>query len=282
MKKKNLYSKLENHFSKKRSKQKSFNCPMIGTPEWDRLHGKIFQVDEFSEVINKGIESEEDQAFLNAMIQGLELDDGMNDTFDYWYLKAANLAGDEALKKLGIHLVFNLKDGKLLNQLKKRGVKITGQISKKTLSDFQQILYESYLEEGISPYDVEKRIDGLFEETYKNRAMTIARTETGIASSMTEFEAYRKNGVQKKKWLAIIDDRTRDSHIEANGQIQPIDEPFILVTHSRKHGDIESELMFPLDPEGEAQEIINCRCTFTAVFDDSDIADDADAWTGGD
>jgi SPP1 gp7 family putative phage head morphogenesis protein len=278
MHKKNLFGKLESHFSKKRKpKEKSFSCPPINSPEWNKLHGKLFELDEAtSEIINKSIDSEEDQAFLDAMIHGLDIDEGMADAFDSWYMKASNMAGNEALKKIGVHVVFNLKESRMIKEFQNRGTEITGNISKKTLKDFQQVLYDTYLEEGITPYEVAKRIEGMFEETYANRAIAIARTETGIASNKTEFAVYKNNGVEKKKWLATLDNRTRQSHQDANGQVRDIDEPFDIDT---RDGGTE-ELMFPLDPEASPENLCNCRCAFVALFEDNNIPDDNEAWTG--
>ena len=188
-----------------------------------------------------------------------------------WQPKAAKLGGSTALQKLGVTIAFNLKDPGLLKQLAYRGAKITGNVSKRTLNDLRNILYTSYMEEGISPYDVRRRIEGLFENTYRNRAFAIARTETGIASSIAQHKTYRKNDVRRKQWLSTMDDKTRASHAEANGQIVGIDEPFQV-------GD--AELMHPLDPSGPPEEICNCRCDELPVIDIE--LKDEEVWTGGD
>lgn len=56
----------------------------------------------------------------------------------------------------------------------------------------------------------------------------------------------------KKIWLSTGDDRTRDSHINAHGQVQNWDEPFWV-------GGLEAD--FPLDPRLELRERARCRCT---------------------
>jgi SPP1 gp7 family putative phage head morphogenesis protein len=185
-------------------------------------------------------------------------------------IKAATIGGNAALNKLGIRIAFHLKDSALIKELKERGAEITGAISESTLEDFRRVLYVSYMEEGISPYEVKKRIEGMFKETYRNRAMAIARTETGIASSMAQHKTYEENMIEKKEWLATMDDKTRESHAEANGQVVPIDEPFQV-------GD--AELMHPLDPSGPPEEICNCRCDELPVIEQKITADEA--WTGG-
>ena len=64
----------------------------------------------------------------------------------------------------------------------------------------------------------------------------------------------------KKEWLAAEDDRTRPTHADA-GRGPPIgmDDTF-------RVGD--SDLQFPGDPSGAAEEVINCRCTLGYIIDD--------------
>ena len=52
-----------------------------------------------------------------------------------------------------------------------------------------------------------------------------------------------------KKWLATLDDRTRESHVDLDGEVVEVDEPF------------SNGLMYPADPSGEPEEVYNCRCT---------------------
>lgn len=60
----------------------------------------------------------------------------------------------------------------------------------------------------------------------------------------------------KKEWIATLDGRTRHSHGIADGQQVEIDGKF-------KVG--ASELRFPGDPQGAAEEVYNCRCTMATV-----------------
>jgi SPP1 gp7 family putative phage head morphogenesis protein len=232
-----------------------------------RVHPELYSEKKMLSKINK-----EDMNAINKYISGWDKDvkpEQMAKILGIWTPKAANIGGSVALKKLGFKLVFNLKDPAMLKELAVRGVKITGDISARTLNDFRRILVTSYMEEGISPYEVRKLIEGLFEETYHNRAMAIARTETGIASSITQHEAYARNKVEKKEWLATMDDKTRPTHAEANGQIVPIDEPFQV-------GD--AELMHPLDPSGPPEEICGCRCDELPVIEQG--VSEEDVWVG--
>ncbi|ETT31551.1 phage mu protein f [Paenibacillus sp. FSL R5-192] len=60
-----------------------------------------------------------------------------------------------------------------------------------------------------------------------------------------------------KKWRSASGTRTRKSHRKVNGQVVPLDEPFKVV---------DSKLMYPGDPSGEANEIVSCRCAMQFVI----------------
>jgi len=84
------------------------------------------------------------------------------------------------------------------------------------------------------------------------RAERIARTEVVGASNEGSFAGAKETGLDLlKEWIAYIDDRTRDSHKE---HIEPVE-----MNQKFKVGD--SELEYPGDPDGSAEEVINCRCT---------------------
>lgn len=85
-----------------------------------------------------------------------------------------------------------------------------------------------------------------------NNAMRIVRTEGGRIQSEATFEAMneaKKMGAEvAKRWDAALDSRTRESHARVDGEIRELDEPF------------SNGLMYPRDPAGRAEEVINCRC----------------------
>jgi SPP1 gp7 family putative phage head morphogenesis protein len=91
-------------------------------------------------------------------------------------------------------------------------------------------------------------------EIRKHQARTIARTETGIISSDARFDCFKNEGIEEHQWLTAEDDKVRETHEAENGNIVKVGEPFP-----------ETGLLHPLDPDGEPEEIINCRCTTIAV-----------------
>lgn len=61
------------------------------------------------------------------------------------------------------------------------------------------------------------------------------------------------------QWVAVMDERTREAHVEADGQRQPTGGSFTV------GGE---QLRYPGDPLGSPENVINCRCRMFAFFSD--------------
>ena len=109
---------------------------------------------------------------------------------------------------------------------------------------------------GDSRSDLADRVRDAFNELSRGRATVIAQTETGSAYGQGRQDVMVASGVEWKQWLSAEDDKVRPDHAEADGQAVPVDEPF----------DVGGEeLMHPGDPDGSAEQVINCRCVAIAV-----------------
>ena len=87
------------------------------------------------------------------------------------------------------------------------------------------------------------------------RAARTAVTEAENAGRQAAADELEKKGViMGKRWIAAHDSRTRDEHLEADGQIVENNKPFVV------GGE---ELMFPGDKSLGASgwNLYNCRCT---------------------
>lgn len=104
---------------------------------------------------------------------------------------------------------------------------------------------------GMSYQQVAQQLAGYTNIGFNN-AVRIARTEghrVQCQSGMDAcYKAKEKGADVVKQWDAALDKRTRDSHARVDGEIRELDKPF------------SNGLMFPGDPDGEAAEVINCRC----------------------
>lgn len=139
--------------------------------------------------------------------------------------------------------------------LKKNGNRADG-VSDTTISLARQTV-ASGIEAGMTPH----KIAGLLRDTVGGtmsdyRARMIARTETAAAYNFANLEMAtsieESTGKLNKVWVAASDERVRESHAEADGQSVALDEAFEIGSSSMQH---------PGDPNGDADEVINCRCT---------------------
>jgi hypothetical protein len=119
---------------------------------------------------------------------------------------------------------------------------------------------------GESIPELRDRVDMVLSTTkserWPNRATVVARTETIGALNAGRSEAFRAAAEAdpelelERVWLATEDTRTRETHRLADGQRVALGSPFIVGG---------AELMFPGDPSGPPQEVIQCRCTMLLV-----------------
>jgi HK97 family phage portal protein len=118
--------------------------------------------------------------------------------------------------------------------------------------------------------EISADISAKFEEIEQGRAQTIARTETLTAVSLGR-EQKRQEWAKEfpeqklvKGWVSAEDDKVRDSHSDLDGTFIDIDETF------------DNGCRFPRDPDGDAGEVINCRCTdITVVAEDQQQVEDS-------
>jgi hypothetical protein len=115
------------------------------------------------------------------------------------------------------------------------------------------------LGEGIP--EIADRVDEVLSTTdserWPNRAVVIARTEALGALNGSRTDAFEEFAAENEApmeqlWLATADLRTRPTHVLADGQRVALGAPFMVGGFA---------LMFPGDPDGPAQEVIQCRCT---------------------
>ncbi len=89
----------------------------------------------------------------------------------------------------------------------------------------------------------------------------IARTESARVAGGTRFEGALALDLRWKAWSAAKDERTRQTHRDADRQIQYLREPFRVG---------ESLMQYPGDAAGAAKETIFCRCATTYDVSDAE------------
>lgn len=133
------------------------------------------------------------------------------------------------------------------------------EITNTTLSQSQEIIRQATadaVELGLSEVDtaslIRRRIGEIGGKLSRLRSRIISRTESHAASNASTQMAAKASGLpMQKEWIASGGERTRETHVKANGQKVGIDDQFTV------GGAL---LMQPGDVNGPAKEIINCRC----------------------
>ena len=110
--------------------------------------------------------------------------------------------------------------------------------------------------QGESIPNISKRLSAVLDMN-KTSAIRNARTTVTCAENKGRMDmmhdAAEKGVIMRKGWSAHIDGRERASHAALDGDFVDMDEAFA------------NGLMYPGDPDGEPEEVYNCRCSL--VYD---------------
>jgi hypothetical protein len=139
-------------------------------------------------------------------------------------------------------------------------------------------LFESVMNEN---EQIEKAIENSFESVRRNNAdriletnatrisnQGISRVGEDIEKAMSEHDTTGSIGelalallllgrAQGKKWVATLDDVTRHAHAHIDGAVVGINEKFETEL---------GEMRYPGDPDGIAENVMNCRCHLEHVL----------------
>lgn len=169
-------------------------------------------------------------------------------------------------KETGLELDFDLVNPKISEYVRQRSldkVKGLGKANATTRDQLRASLSEG-IDAGESIRDLSARVRDVFEDAQGYRATNIARTETTRAAGWGNVTAFKEGGAEAKEWVATRDTRTREDHVDMDGQVVAIDEPF--ETPGGLEGDHPGDFD---DPEEDC----GCRCT-VSVAEKSEIDGD--------
>lgn len=109
------------------------------------------------------------------------------------YEAAGRMAFIGAAKALDVGISWDVSNPLIRQTLNELALRVVG-INQTTRKDVGEAIVAG-IEEGLSTPQIAERLTGLFEETYRNRAMTIARTESQVSYNLATADAYRESGV---------------------------------------------------------------------------------------
>lgn len=114
-----------------------------------------------------------------------------------------------------------------------------------------------------TPGDAISNVATIIEKGGRGRAQTIVRTELGRAYATASHERQLQAATLlpglKKQWRRSGKIHSRLAHDAVDGQIQPVDQPFIV-------GGVP--MMYPHDPKAPAAQTINCGCISLPFMDE--------------
>ena len=135
---------------------------------------------------------------------------------------------------------------------------ITGTTKDVFISVVDRIAYSGF-ESGKGIPEISREMMKDLNISQRYRAERIARTEVIGASNMSSHAGAQATGLDlDKEWISFIDGKERDSHRDLNGTKIGMNELF------------SNGLEMPGDVTGDAEEVINCRCTIGYGVKDSE------------
>lgn len=173
------------------------------------------------------------------------------------YTQNANYAYYELEQGTGTGLSFNLYDRNAVENLLKDNPDFMPHYEPKTpiVERWNKQHITSEMLQGIIQGESIPKIANRMATVVgmeRNSAIRNARTYTTSVENkakMDRYEEAEEMGIDlEKEWMATLDERTRESHRELDGERVANDEPF------------SNGLMYPADPSGDPAEVYNCRC----------------------
>jgi HK97 family phage portal protein len=155
---------------------------------------------------------------------------------------------------------FDIYDPEVVNWIEANAYKTSRYATETTMKEVRAVLKEA-VEEGWTVEQIKKEVGASFQSMADWRARAIAQTETNTAYNQGSLLGYSQAGVEYKTWSAVMDEKTRDDHANANDEYSAnpigIDDLFVVGS---------DQLQCPGDPNGSAEEVINCRCLMLPIF----------------
>lgn len=181
------------------------------------------------------------------------------------FAENANYTAYQLEKDLGASINFGLYDTSTVSRLVGKDPEILPRrvVNGKKLDAWETKKISNAISQGIIQGEgIDQIADRIARDTciaadhssvmYARTAMTAAQN-SGRIERLHEAE---EMGIRvQKRWMATLDDRTRDSHRDMDGETVDVDDKF------------SNGLMYPGDPAtNDFAEICNCRCTMVYVY----------------
>lgn len=191
------------------------------------------------------------------------------------YAENANFAAFSICKDTGVAVAFDLVDPDTVGHMLTAGAALLPAVDVAKDVAWNRKLVSSQLAQGVllgeSIPKIARRVQNVTGSNLAT-AMRTARTAiTGAecAGRMSSYKRAKGMGIKlKKEWLSTLDNSTRHSHRQLDGEKVDNDED----------AKFSNGCRYPGDPQGRYAEICNCRCTVIAAVEGFET-DDAERWS---
>lgn len=180
------------------------------------------------------------------------------------YAENANFAAFQVCKASGLDLAFSLVDADTVQHMLTAGEALFHVPALDVAKDvaWNRRLMASQLTQGVllgeSIPKMARRVQSV---TGSNMATATRTARTAVtcaenAGRVSSYERAKGMGIKlKQEWVAALDNRTRHSHRQLDGEKAEVG------------GTFSNGCRFPGDPQGRYAEICNCRCTLVAAVE---------------
>lgn len=255
---------LKKHEARDKQKRELVEKGLMTEQEYkDWLKGQVFMEKQWRDKVDQATRIMNDaNAEAMKVIEGKKLE---------VFAENYNFAAYELEDEIGFDVGFNIYNSQSVARLIKDEPQI---LPKWKIDEKKDYLWNEKkvtrsithgIIQGESVDDIAKRLIKDLCSQNERKMRTLTRTAvTGAqnAGRMEQMHDAVDSGIKmKKKWLATLDDRTRDTHRDLDGQVQEVDDPF--------ESDL-GDIMFPGDPSAEPGNVFNCRCTMIYVYEGID------------
>ena len=217
---------------------------------WHKVQKQLLRVLDEDGV--EGLTEELEKGFDGAKVKRITAADIIDVVFDFLVSGA----------KVGYTQVMGGSDElpeELINAIRGRGGKLreVAEHAQSEIRDKVQDAVRRSAEEGLSQVQTTEAVRESLRGAISNlnsRAKTIAHTEVHSAYAEARHTGIEDSGATARMWITSRNDNVRDSHAMMDGQTAQGD------------GRFSNGLMHPLDPDGPAEEVINCHCIEIPIY----------------
>lgn len=180
------------------------------------------------------------------------------------YAENANFAAFQVCKASGLDLAFSLVDAPTVQHMLTAGEALFHVPALDVAKDvaWNRRLMASQLTQGVllgeSIPKMSRRVQSVTGSNIATATRTARTAVTGAecAGRVSSYELAKGMGIKlKQEWVAALDNRTRHSHRQLDGEKAEVG------------GTFSNGCRFPGDPQGRYAEICNCRYTLVAAVE---------------